>query len=130
MVEKAQAIVKSTAFNNLILFLIIASGILVGMETFPQFSNDTTAGKLVDIVQQGILYCFLAEIIIKIVACGSKPWNYFKQPWNVFDFPIVAICFFPIDAEFAAVFPMARLFPAPPVGPPLPPPPTVPPRAL
>lgn len=109
MVEKAQAIVKSTAFNNLILFLIIASGILVGMETFPQFSNDTTAGKLVDIVQQGILYCFLAEIIIKIVACGSKPWNYFKQPWNVFDFLIVAICFLPIDAEYAAVFRMARL---------------------
>lgn len=109
MVEKANAIVKSTAFNNLILFLIVTSGILVGMETFPQFNNDTTAGKIVDTVQQGILYCFLIEILLKLFACGSKPWNYFKQPWNVFDFLIVAVCFLPIDAEYAAVFRMARL---------------------
>jgi len=109
MVEKAQQIVKSPWFNNLILLLIVTSGILVGMETFPQFDNDTPAGKIVDTIQTAILWCFLGEIVLKITACGSRPWEYFKQPWNVFDFLIVAICFLPIDAKYAAVFRMARL---------------------
>lgn len=109
MVETAQRIVKSQWFNNLILALIVISGILVGMETFPQFDNHTTAGKFVDFVQTAILWCFLGEIVLKIAACGSRPWEYFKQPWNVFDFLIVAICFLPIDAKYAAVFRMARL---------------------
>jgi voltage-gated sodium channel len=109
MVEQAQRIVKSPGFNNLILALIVVSGILVGMETFPQFDNHTSAGRIVDTIQTAILWCFVGEIILKIAACGSKPWEYFKQPWNVFDFLIVAICFMPIDAKYAAVFRMARL---------------------
>ena len=109
MVEQAQRIVKSQGFNNLILLLIVISGILVGMETFPQFDNHTPAGKVVDAIQTAILWCFVGEILLKVVACGSKPWEYFKQPWNVFDFLIVAVCFMPIDAKYAAVFRMARL---------------------
>lgn len=109
MVEQARRIVKSQAFNNIVLLLIVISGILVGMETFPQFDNDTSAGKIVDKVQTAILWCFVGEILLKVIACGSRPWEYFKQPWNVFDFLIVAVCFLPIDAKYAAVFRMARL---------------------
>jgi voltage-gated sodium channel len=46
---------------------------------------------------------------MKIGAHGSKPWKYFENPWNIFDFTIIAICFLPIDARFAMVFRMARL---------------------
>lgn len=109
MVEKLKALVQSNAFSNVILFLIILSGLLVGLETFPQFSNETPAGKMVDLVQSIILWCFVVEIALKIAACGNKPWEYFKQPWNLFDFAIVAVCFLPFDAKYAAVFRMARL---------------------
>ena len=109
MVEQAQAVVRSTWFVNTVLVLIVVSGVLVGLETMPQFDNATSAGRAVDAMQQVILWCFVIEIALKIVACGARPWNYFRQPWNLFDVTIVAICFLPIDAEYAAVFRMARL---------------------
>ena len=34
---------------------------------------------------------------------------YFKDPWNVFDFSIVVICFLPLNASFATVLRLARI---------------------
>lgn len=109
MADKIKALVQSPGFNHLILGLIVASGVLVGLETFPQFDNTTAAGKVVNFIQTAILWCFVAEIVLKIIACGTRPWEYFQQPWNIFDFTIVAVCFLPINAKYAAVFRMARL---------------------
>jgi voltage-gated sodium channel len=108
MVELCQKIVRSNWFNRLILTLIIISGILVGLETYPRFYPDTRVGSIILDIQDAILFVFVIEIAIKIIANGSKPWRYFRNPWNVFDFIIVAICFLPIG-RFAMVFRMARV---------------------
>ena len=45
-------------------------------------------------VDQFIFWTFLAEVVIKIVANGAAPWNYWVGPewrWNNFDFVIVAL---------------------------------------
>jgi len=109
MSDRLSTLVRSRWFSNLILALIVISGILVGLETFPQFADETPAGRAIDTVQTFILWCFVVEIVLKIAACGSQPWNYFRHGWNLFDFTIVVICFLPIDAKYAAVFRMARL---------------------
>ncbi len=109
MVEKVNKFVHSTGFQQFILALIVISGILVGFETYPAFGESTAIGQAINRVQQVILGVFVVEIILKIIACGSRPWNYFRQGWNLFDFAIVAICFLPLDAQFATVFRLARL---------------------
>jgi voltage-gated sodium channel len=109
MVKKLQEIAESTWFHDFILTLIVLSGVLVGMETYPRFHPDTEVGHTLLIIQDVILWIFVIEAAIKIGAHGSKPWRYFENPWNVFDFTIIAICFLPIGAEFAMVFRMARL---------------------
>lgn len=109
MAEKLNRIAESTAFTRFILALIVISSILVGMETYPFFGNDTEPGKVVDFAQNAILWLFVVEIIIKIGAQGSRPWRYFMNPWNLFDFIVVAVCFLPFGTEFAAVFRIARL---------------------
>jgi voltage-gated sodium channel len=109
MAELAQKIVASKAFNRLILALIIISSALVGLETYPEFHPDTAAGKPLLLIQDIILWMFVAEIVLRIAACGSQPWLYFENPWNLFDFAIVAICFLPFGAGFAVVFRIARL---------------------
>ncbi|MEZ4920330.1 MAG: ion transporter [Saprospiraceae bacterium] len=38
-----------------------------------------------------ILLIFTVEIVIKMMK-APKPLNYFKNPWNIFDFVIVAVC--------------------------------------
>ena len=37
-------------------------------------------------------WVFLIEVIIKLLAEGKNPQNYFRNPWNVFDFLIVFAC--------------------------------------
>ncbi|MEL6343603.1 MAG: ion transporter, partial [Myxococcota bacterium] len=45
----------------------------------------------------------------KMGAEGRRPWRYFQDPWNIFDFTIVAVCFLPINAQYVAVLRLARL---------------------
>jgi voltage-gated sodium channel len=110
MAELCHKIVNSAAFNRLILVLIVTSGTLVGLETYPQFAEGTRVGEGILFVQKVILWAFVIEAALKIAANGSKPWRYFQNPWNLFDFAIIAVCFWPnINSDFAVVFRMARL---------------------
>jgi voltage-gated sodium channel len=109
MVHHLQRIASSRWFHDLILSLILLSGVLVGMETYPRYHPATPVGRVLLLMQEAILWIFVVEAAIKIGAHGSKPWLYFENPWNVFDFTIIAICFLPIGAQFAMVFRMARL---------------------
>ena len=56
---------------------------------------------------------FSLEVIIKVAAEGKKPLRYFRNPWNVFDFIIVAACLLepvlPIDGAFLPVLRLARI---------------------
>ncbi|MCY2996094.1 MAG: ion transporter [Planctomycetota bacterium] len=109
MVERLQKLTTSVAFGRLIIMLILLTGVLVGLETFPEFEPDTAMGRTVAFVQDGILGLFVLEMVLKILACGKQPWRYFCQPWNVFDFVVVFICVLPLHAQYAAVFRLARV---------------------
>jgi len=55
------------------------------------------------------LWIFVLEAAIKIIAKGKRPLDYFKDPWNVFDFTIVVVCFLPIGGKFIPVLRLARV---------------------
>lgn len=109
MVEQIKKLTSSSGFNRFILVLIIVSGVLVGFETYPTFADGTPAGGVINVLQSIILWIFVLEIALRIAACGSRPWDYFRQGWNIFDFVIVLVCFLPLNAQFATVFRLARL---------------------
>jgi voltage-gated sodium channel len=57
-----------------------------------------------------IIAFFTLEIALKILSYGNAPWKYFKDPWNVFDFVIVAICLVPVsDTHYFSVFRILRV---------------------
>lgn len=109
MVERLKKLTTSAAFGRLIITLILLTGVLVGLETFPEFGADTARGRTVAFVQDVILGLFVLEMLLKILACGKQPWRYFCQPWNVFDFVVIFICVLPLHAQYAAVFRLARV---------------------
>jgi len=106
-----QAFLKKIAdakwFQNFIIAVILAAGVIVGFETYRGFAEEhhVVLGTLNSIV----LWIFVAEIVVKMGAHGTKFWRYFYDPWNVFDFLIVAVCFMPIDAQYVTVLRLARL---------------------
>ncbi|MCA0445554.1 MAG: ion transporter [Bacteroidetes bacterium] len=106
--NKTAQIVNSGQFRYFILTLIIISGIIVGLETYPTVYNQFA--HIFFVVDQIIIYIFLAELILKLLSHGSKPWVYFQDPWNVFDFIVIAVCFIPnIDTHFVTVLRLARI---------------------
>ena len=107
MVEKLIAVREHKLFQNFIIAIIILAGVVVGIET----DSDTVERhhSLLEFVNALILWIFVAEIVVKMGAEGSKPLNYFTDPWNIFDFAIVAVCFMPFDAQYVAVLRLARI---------------------
>lgn len=106
-------IADSRQFNHFILWVIVAAGILVGVETYHQDDASPLRGTLegLDLL---ILLIFTVEFVVKILAEGARPWNYFRDPWNVFDFTVVAVCWLAhvvpsMNAGFVAVIRLARV---------------------
>lgn len=107
MVAFLKSIAEASWFQNFIIGVILFAGVLVGVQTYPAIEQQhhTT----LHILDQIILWIFVLEIVVKMGAEGSKPWRYFYDPWNVFDFVIVAVCFLPLDAQYVTVLRLARL---------------------
>jgi len=101
-------IVESGLFRYFILGVILVSGIIVGIETYPSFYQ--SHHSLLHAIDRIIISIFAIEITLKILAKGTRPWDFFKDPWNVFDFIIVGVCFIPgIDTHYVAVLRLARV---------------------
>lgn len=108
MSEMLRAIADSTHFQRGILALIVVAAVLVGLETDQSFTKKY--GRELELLNNLILWAFVAEAVIKMGQHGRYFWRYFLDPWNVFDFLVIAICFLPIDATYAAVMRLARVF--------------------
>ncbi len=107
MVSRLVQIRDSGWFQHTITAVILLAGVLVGAETYGGLAS--RFHTLFSGLNGAILTIFVIEILVKMGAEGRKPWRYFLDPWNVFDFGIVAVCFMPFDASGAAVLRLARL---------------------
>lgn len=107
MTKLFKRIATDPRFSNFITAIIIMAGIVVGLETHRPIREHFEG--ILHFIDQLILFIFVVEIIIKVGAEGRRPWRYFLDPWNVFDFTIVAVCFLPVNAQYVAVLRLARL---------------------
>jgi len=106
--EIAKKITANKTFNAFIFILILSSAIIIGIETYTEIA--TRHRLILVFLDKFIILCFTLEIGLKIVSNGKKPWNFFLDPWNVFDFVIVAICLVPAgDTHFFAAFRILRV---------------------
>lgn len=98
-------------FQRFILLTILLAGVVVGIQTYKNFAYNHSG--ILNFLDSFILGVFTIEVIIKIIAEGKKPLNYFKNPWNIFDFIIVAACLLepvlPISNSFLPVLRLARI---------------------
>ena len=106
MKSRLHSLVNSGRFNRLMVAVILLAGVLAGLETSATLRE--SCGALLWSLDTLVLAIFVAEIALKIAAHGRRPWGYFQDGWNVFDFLIVAVCCLPLEAQFAAVFRLGR----------------------
>ena len=111
MSEACLRISNSKAFQRFIILTIVLAGVVVGVQTYAKFAERHK--EILEFMDGMILVVFSLEVIIKVAAEGKKPLRYFRNPWNVFDFIIVAACLLepvlPIDGAFLPVLRLARI---------------------
>jgi len=105
--EKCAQIRDSKYFERFIIGVILLAGVVIGLETSTQLMD--RFGHTLHMIDRIILWIFVAEAVIKILAEGKRPWRYFFNGWNVFDFTIVAVCFMPFTGAWAPVLRLARI---------------------
>ena len=107
MRELAERLTKARAFEFGIIALIVANGVLLGLETSPRILDH--AGDWLHFGERFILWVFVAEAALKIFAVSPKVDRYFRDGWNLFDFTIVVLAFIPAVGPFAIIARLARL---------------------
>ncbi|MCB1907300.1 MAG: ion transporter [Rhodocyclaceae bacterium] len=96
--QRLQGVLARPAFQRGIVALIIVNAALLGLETWP--AAMAAAGSLIVAFDRLILTVFVAEIVARLYVHGRRFW---RDPWSVFDFAVVAIALFPASGPFAVL---------------------------
>jgi len=107
MVKFCEKVVESQWFQIAVLVVIVIAAVIVGIETYPHIVEQHSG--LLSTLNQIVLWIFVVEAAMKMIRHGRHWYRYFCDPWNVFDFIIVAVCFLPVEASYAAVLRLARI---------------------
>jgi voltage-gated sodium channel len=102
-------LVYSSPFELLIAFVILVNATSLAILTMPDLDGSVRAA-----CEQIDLVCFViysVELVLRIVSYGKKPWEFFRQGWNVFDFVVIAAApFFAGQTAVLRILRLLRLF--------------------
>lgn len=102
-----ERIAESSAFQGFIYAVILANAVVIGLGTYP--SLEAHAGDLLNLLNEVFLGVFIVELAIRIGAHGSRPQDFFRDGWNVFDFVIIAVALVPWLRKSATLLRLVRL---------------------
>ncbi len=92
------AIADDARFQRAIIALIVVNAITLGLETSPAIM--TSVGSALVALDHAVLAIFVAELAIRIGAYGR---DFFRDPWSIFDFVVVALALAPSTENFSVL---------------------------
>lgn len=95
---RLKRLVESRRFEQLVMTLIIINAVALGLETSPRAM--AAAGGAIAAVNLSILGFFVVEIGLRLIAQG---WSFWRDPWRIFDFAVVAVALVPSTGAFSAL---------------------------
>lgn len=88
-------IVQTSLFDLFICLNIIAVGVAVGMSLNGYGDQHATVAIGIEVIETSTFWVFIVEAVLKIVACGTRPWIYLTSSkdgvFNTFDFSLVLL---------------------------------------
>jgi voltage-gated sodium channel len=96
--DQVSAWISHPRFQATIIGLILVNAAILGLETWP--AAMAAAGDLLRALDAFILGVFVIEIALRIYAHRAAFW---RDPWSVFDFTVVAIALVPASGPFAVL---------------------------
>ena len=96
--QHVQAWLNTPLFQRTILTLIVINAIILGLETSPTVMQ--AAGPWILLIDKGILAVFVVELALRMYVHRLAFW---RDPWSLFDFAVVAIALVPASGPFAVL---------------------------
>lgn len=96
--ERLRAFIEHRRVQGGIIALILVNAALLGLETWP--AAMATAGGLILALDKAILAVFVVEIGLRLYVHRAAFW---RDPWSVFDFAVVAIALVPATGQLAVL---------------------------
>jgi voltage-gated sodium channel len=105
--ELCRRIAAHPRFQQGVLGLILLNAVVMGLETWAGLAArwGQSFGSIHSVVQA----LFVAELLIRVLAHGRRPQQFFGNGWNVFDFGVVALSLLPAAGPMANVARLARV---------------------
>ncbi|NWG73082.1 MAG: ion transporter [Rubrivivax sp.] len=98
MRERLAAVLQHARVQRAILALILVNAVILGMETSPALM--AAWGPALVALDKAILAVFVVEIAARLFVHRGA---FFRDPWSVFDFAVVAIALVPASGPFAVL---------------------------
>ena len=92
------AIAEDSRFQRAIIALIVVNAVTLGLETSPEVM--ASAGPVLVVLDHAMLTVFVIELAIRIGAYGR---GFFRDPWSLFDFVVVALALAPSTENFSVL---------------------------
>jgi len=100
-------LVDGDAFNLVIAVVILVNAVALGLETYPQLM--ATIEPVLVLVNEICFGIFVLELVLRIASYGRRPWDFFRNGWNVFDFIIIGAALIPGLRANAQILRLLRL---------------------
>ncbi|RAI03600.1 voltage-gated sodium channel [Acuticoccus sediminis] len=98
MQQSLQSLLLSRRWEAFIVVLIVVNAVILGLMTSSRAM--AAAGPLLELLDGAILAVFTVEIALRIFAFRAR---FFKDPWSLFDFFVVAIALMPTTESFSVL---------------------------
>jgi voltage-gated sodium channel len=96
--QRVRAWIEQPRVQNFVIVLILLNAALLGLET--SAGAMAAAGGLIIGLDRAILAVFVVEITLRLYAHRAAFW---RDPWSVFDFAVVAIALVPATGPLAVL---------------------------
>lgn len=96
--DRLLRLVEAPRFRQAVTVLILVNAVTLGLETWSVAMQ--AAGAFLLALDRAILAVFVAELSLKLIAHGRR---FPRDPWNVFDFIVVAIGLAPATQGFSVL---------------------------
>jgi voltage-gated sodium channel len=96
---RVRELVERTSFQQAVMAVILFNAVTLGLETSATLM--ASHGGVLHLIDRIVVGVFVIELALRMYAYG--PRRFFRDPWNVFDFIIVAIALLPVTGEFAVL---------------------------
>jgi voltage-gated sodium channel len=105
--QRCARIVESDAFSYFIALVIVFNAAILGLETYDEIDRDY--GDTLELLNDVCLVIFFVELGLRLGSYGSRPQDFFRSGWNLFDFVVIGAALVPGLSQNSTLLRLVRL---------------------